>query len=50
MSEREISADQVKREHLAEVDVRAHWLYLVSAIVGGTVAMILLIALLDALG
>jgi hypothetical protein len=48
MSERDLDQDQVRTEHLAEVDQRVQWAYLVTVLVGGTVAMILFIALLGA--
>jgi hypothetical protein len=38
----------VEREHRAEVDVRAHWLYLLGVLGIGTVAMLLFIAWLGA--
>ena len=48
MSERDITEDQVREEHLAAIDQRAHWLYLVGVLGGGTVVMLLLIAVLGA--
>ena len=48
MSDREITEDQVRNEHLAEVSGRAQWLYLVAVLAGGIASMIGLIALLGA--
>ena len=50
MSERDVDQDQVRAEHLEEVDERLHWAYLAVILVGGTVAMILFIALLGSAG
>jgi hypothetical protein len=47
MSERTITEDQVRREHLREVNVRAHWMYIVVVLGGG---FVLMLALLWALG
>jgi hypothetical protein len=49
-SEQRIDADRVRREHLATVDERRHWLYLVGVLFGGTVLMILLIGAMAAGG
>jgi hypothetical protein len=46
MSERTVDLEQVWREHLQEVNQPAHWAYLVGALAGGTVLMLLLIAIL----
>ena len=43
-SERTLSEDQVREEHLKEVNQPAQWAYLFGVLVGGTVLMILLIA------
>lgn len=43
-----ISEDDVREEHLKEVNQLAHWAYLVGVLGLGMLAMILLIALLDA--
>jgi hypothetical protein len=43
-SEERIGPDVVRREHLAAVDERRHWLYLGGVLVGGTILMIMLIA------
>ena len=50
MSERDVSADDVRAEHLREVDQRSHWIYLFAVLLAGGIAMLGLIALLDALG
>jgi TRAP-type C4-dicarboxylate transport system permease small subunit len=42
------TAEDVRREHLAEVSVPRQWAYLAGVIGGGLVAMILFIALLGA--
>ena len=46
MSERDVTEDDVREEHLAEVDERRQWAYLAVVLIGGTLAMIGLIALL----
>lgn len=46
MSERNISEDEVRNEHLAEVNVAAHWAYLAAVILGAAVLMVVLIAYL----
>jgi hypothetical protein len=50
VSEKTLSDDEVRKEHLAEVSVRAHWTYLFGVLFGGTALMVVFIALLDALG
>jgi hypothetical protein len=42
MSDRTTTEDQVRAEHLREVNVRAHWLYIVGVLGSGFVAMVLL--------
>lgn len=42
--ERTLSEDDVRAEHLSEVNEPAHWAYLFAVLIGGTVLMILLIA------
>ena len=49
MSEANIDEEQVRQEHLASVNVGAHWLYLIGVLVGGTALMVLVIAVLGAL-
>jgi hypothetical protein len=46
MSERDVSEDQVRTEHLAEVDQVRQWVYLFGVIVGGLASMLALIAAL----
>ena len=46
MSELKITEDQVREEHLDEVNVGAHWAYLFAVLLGGTLLMIGLIAFL----
>jgi hypothetical protein len=48
MTERDVNAVQVREEHLAEVHVGAHWLYLVAVPALGLILMLVLLALLDA--
>jgi hypothetical protein len=43
-SELTIDVERVRKEHLAEVDQLAHWLYLISVLAIGTLAMLLMIA------
>lgn len=45
-----ISAEQVRREHLAEVRAPIQWLYLMSLLIGGFVAMLAFIAARPAIG
>ena len=49
MNDREIDAARVEAEHLAEVHVVRHWLYLFSVLGAGLLLMVGLIALLDAM-
>ena len=44
MSDRDVDFERVRREHLAEVDRRAHWAYLLGILIVGTVLMLTLIA------
>jgi hypothetical protein len=44
MSERTIDREKVRDEHLAEVNVLAHWAYLIAVVGGGLVLMLALIA------
>ena len=46
MSERTITEDQIREEHLREVPVRVHWSYLFGVIGGGIVLMLAFIAAL----
>ena len=48
MSEKDLTADDIRTEHLGEVDQRAHWLFLLGVLVGGSALMLALIALLGA--
>ena len=48
MDERKVTVEQVEREHLAEVHVWAQWAYLAAVIGLGLLAMLLLVAVLDA--
>jgi hypothetical protein len=48
MSERTIDADRVRAEHLDEVHQPAHWGYLLVVLIGGTILMLGLIALISA--
>ena len=50
MSDRDVDEQRVRAEHLDEVDARVQWTYLVGVLLGGTILMILLIALLGASG
>ncbi len=49
MSERDLTDDDVREEHLRDVDQRRQWAYLVVVLVGGILAMIGLIAVLGAM-
>jgi hypothetical protein len=46
--ERTIEAEQIREEHLAQVHVGVQWAYLLGVLLLGTLAMLLLIAILDA--
>jgi hypothetical protein len=46
MSERTITEDQVRTEHLREVNVRAHWTYIAAVLGGGFILMLALLWLL----
>ena len=43
-SEKTLSEDDVRTEHLREVNEPAHWAYLFAVLIGGTILMILYIA------
>jgi hypothetical protein len=47
MNEREVDAERIREEHLAQVHQGVQWAYLLGVILLGTLAMLLLIALLD---
>ncbi len=46
MSERDLTEDDVRREHLAAVNTAAHWAYLFGVLGGAFILMVGLIALL----
>jgi hypothetical protein len=46
--DRDVTVDDIEREHLDQVDPRAHWLYLAAVLGGGTLLMLGLIAWLGA--
>jgi hypothetical protein len=46
MSERTIDEEQIRDQHLREVNPLAQWAYLVGVLLGGTVLMLALIAVL----
>jgi hypothetical protein len=46
MSEKSITEEKVRKEHEAEVNPTAHWIYVFSVVVGSTVLMMSFIALL----
>jgi hypothetical protein len=48
VSELKVTEDQVREEHLEEVNVAAHWVLLLAVLVGSALLMIGLIALLGA--
>jgi hypothetical protein len=48
VSELKITEEQVRQEHLNEVNVAAHWVLLLAVLVGSVLLMIGLIALLGA--
>jgi hypothetical protein len=50
MSERDVSPEKVRSEHLKEVDERVQWAYVLAVLAGSTVVMLAFIALLGAQG
>jgi hypothetical protein len=50
MSEKTVTEEDVRREHLEAVNQAAHWAYLIGVLVGSTMLMMLFVALLGALG
>jgi hypothetical protein len=50
VSEKTITQDEVRQEHLAEVSSRAHWFYLFAVLGGSFLLMIGLLALLSVPG
>ena len=50
MNEQEVTEAQVRKEHLKEVNVPAHWAYLIGVITTALVTMVGLIAILGATG
>lgn len=46
MSEKTINEEEVRQEHLAEVNEPRHWAYLASVLAGSMLLMLALIALL----
>jgi hypothetical protein len=48
MNEQDITVEEIRAEHLGEVDERAHWLFLFAVLAGGTALMLGFIALLGA--
>lgn len=42
----DVNEDKVRSEHLDEVNVAAHWAYLLGVLLGGFLLMVALIALL----
>ncbi len=48
MSEREVTEDQVRKEHKKSVNVPAHWAYFATVLLGSTALMLAFVALLGA--
>lgn len=48
--ERTLTEEDVWKEHLETVHKSAHWVYLFTVLIGGTLLMIALIALLAGMG
>ncbi len=46
MNEADVTEEHVRKEHLAAVNVPAHWAYLFGVLLGGFGLMVLLIAFL----
>jgi hypothetical protein len=49
MNELDVTEEQVREERLGDIDRGAHWAYLVAVLVGSTILMLILMAILDAL-
>ena len=49
IDERKIDADQIREEHLADVHETVQWAYLIGVLLLGTLAMLLLITLFEAM-
>ena len=49
-SELTLTEEDVRAEHMREVHVSAHWIYMVAVIAGGFVAMVALMAALGGTG
>ena len=49
IDERTIDADQIREEHLAEVHETVQWAYLFGVLLFGTIGMLVIIAILDAI-
>ncbi len=45
-SEKTISEEKVRKEHLGEVNPTAHWIYVFAVVIGSTILMIAFIAML----
>ena len=45
-NERTLTEEDVRLEHLSTVNVPAHWAYLFAVLIGGTVLMVVYIALM----
>jgi hypothetical protein len=50
LNETQIDKEQVRREHLAAIDERAHWAFLIAVLGGGFFFMLLLMAVLAGSG
>ena len=50
MSELNVTEEQVREEHLQEVNTGAHWAYLFGVLIAGFILMVGLIALLGTTG
>jgi hypothetical protein len=50
MTEQRVDAERVRQEHLAEVHEPAHWAYLFGVLIGGTLLMLGLVAILGSAG
>lgn len=49
-NEKTLTEEDVRKEHLSTVNEPAHWAYLFAVLIGGTVVMILYIALMASTG
>jgi hypothetical protein len=50
VNEQTVTEEKIRNEHMKEVNVGAHWAYLIGVIAGASILMVGLIALLGTMG